>query len=58
VLGVARTPDDAMVELDRIADETAAQLRANGEGHQQFLLSLAVWDTELGVVVARSGIRG
>ena len=58
VLAVAHTPEAAMAELDRIADETAAQLRANGEGHEEFLLSLIVWDTELGEVVARSGLRG
>lgn len=58
VLTTARTPQEAMAALDRIADETAAQLRANGEGHQEFLLSLAVWDTESGEIVARSGVRG
>jgi hypothetical protein len=58
VLAVAFTPQDALAELDRIADDTARQLLANGEGREAFLLSLAVWDTELGQVVARSGIRG
>ncbi|HEX3613778.1 MAG TPA: hypothetical protein VHU88_18970 [Sporichthyaceae bacterium] len=47
-----------MVELDRIADDTTAQLAANGESHREFLLSLVVWDTELGEIVARSGVRG
>jgi hypothetical protein len=58
VLAVVPTPQEALAELDRIADETAAQLAANGEGHEQFLLSLVVWDVERGEVVARSGIRG
>lgn len=58
VLAVAHSPAAALAEIARIADQTAAQLRANGEGHDNFVLSLAVWDTELGIIVARSGIRG
>lgn len=58
LLAVAPDPIGALAEMVRIAGRTAAQLRANGEGHEDFLLTLAVWDTELGVIVARSGIRG
>lgn len=58
VLSIAMSPAAALAEIARIADHTAAQLRANGEGHENFLLVLAVWDTELGTIVARSGIRG
>lgn len=58
VLAVAPDPAAALAEIARIADQTAAQLRANGEGHREFRLTLAVWDTELGEIVARSGIRG
>jgi hypothetical protein len=58
VLAKARPPEDALAELDRIGDETAAQLRSNGEGHEQFVLRLLVYDMETGEVVAQSGVRG
>jgi hypothetical protein len=57
VIAVAITPHDALLAIDRIADETVDQLRANGEGHGQFVLGLVVWDAERSEVVLRSGIR-
>ncbi|MGQ0842791.1 MAG: hypothetical protein ACT4QF_01530 [Sporichthyaceae bacterium] len=58
VIARAQTPDGALRQLDRIADETAAQLQANGEGGNEFLLELLVWDTERAAIVAKAGIRG
>jgi len=57
VLAVTPTPQDALAGIDRITAATAAQLGANGEGHEQLMLVLIVWDTELSEVVARCGIR-
>jgi hypothetical protein len=57
VLAVASTLHDALVEIDRVAETTAAQLGANGEGHKNFMLALVVWDAERAEVVARCGIQ-
>jgi len=56
VLAAHNTVAAAAADVDRIGDLTMAQLAANGEGQEQFLLRLTVRDTETGEVVIRSGI--
>lgn len=58
VLAVHGTAVDALDALDRIADDTAAQLVSNGEGHFVFRLHLLVRDVAVGEVVVRSEIAG
>ena len=56
VLARADTFHAAELEVDRIADETMAQLAANSEGQEHFFLSLAVRDAATKEVAMRSGV--
>lgn len=58
VLAVHHDPDMVLDEIEHICRETAEQLTANGEGHSEFLLRLAVWDTDRREIVLRSGVLG
>jgi hypothetical protein len=44
----------AIDDLDRIAEQTRAQLKANDEGHSGYLLCLCIHDTRLGRLVGLS----
>jgi hypothetical protein len=52
LLTTCATPVEALAELDRIADDTAGQLAANGEGADAFALYLLVRESETGDVAA------
>lgn len=56
VLAVHDDAAAALVGMNRIGDETMSQLAANGEGHKEFWLRLAVRDTSTGEDVAWAGI--
>ncbi|MGQ0631975.1 MAG: hypothetical protein ACT4P1_13130 [Sporichthyaceae bacterium] len=58
VLAVHDTAAAALNDLDRIAELTAAQLAANGEGDRGFELGLLVRDAGSGAIVVRSCIGG
>jgi hypothetical protein len=52
LIATCPTPRDVLAALDRIADETAEQLEANGEGAQAFALHLVVREASTGEVAA------
>jgi hypothetical protein len=52
LLATCDSPAAALAALDRIADETARQLAANGEGAEAFALYLVVRDAGTGDVAA------
>lgn len=56
ILGVHHDLAGAHQEADDIADETEDQLLANGEGHRNFWIELAIRDTTTGHDVAYTGI--
>lgn len=58
VLAVHHDLDAVLDEIEYIGEETAQQLTANGEGCSDFLLRLAVWDTERCEIVLRSDVPG
>lgn len=52
MVATCSTSEEALEALDRIADETAAQLTANGEGSTEFALHLLVREATTGEVAA------
>lgn len=55
-IAVHETAAAALRDIDRIADETSAQLAANGEGRDDFALHLRIYDQDTGEIVARGAI--
>lgn len=56
VLGVHHDLGGAHEEAGHIAEDIAAQLGANGEGHSNFWVRLTIRDTATGLDVAYTGI--